>query len=329
MTRVTLADVAREVGCSAKSVSNVVRGRGGVSPETRERVLEAIERLGYIADPAGRALASGRTDRIAIVVPHLHQPYFAEVAEALIHEIDARGLASTLVLAPDQSHELRALAERHDVDGVIICPHSPLDERVRERVENARPTVQLGGDLSIFDRVQMGEREGFRLLTEHLLERGRRRFALVWHGDRARGPRGPRFDGFIDALTAADIDWDPRLIAYGSDWDRRASGYEAMTSLLASGHEFDAVMCVNDAMAIGAMRALRGAGVRVPDDVALTGFDNTAEAAHLVPALTTVGPRTPEMVRSAVRMLCERIDGFDGPSRVILAGADLVLRASS
>jgi DNA-binding LacI/PurR family transcriptional regulator len=144
----------------------------------------------------------------------------------------------------------------------------------------------------------MGEREGFKAVTRHLLDTGRRRLAVVWP-------------------------------ATASDWDRRASGLEAMTGLLASGADFDAVMGVNDAVAIGALRALRAHGVRVPDDVALTGFDDTDEAEFTVPPLTTVSPEHESMVDTAVRMLVERLSGGVTAPREFRAHAHLIPRASS
>lgn len=329
MRRVTLRDVAREAGCSAKTVSNIVLGRPGASAETRRRVLDAVERLGYVGVAAGRELVSGRTDRVSVVVPSLHQPYFAETAERVILEIERIGMTSTLVIAHDEEHERRAVLSAHDVDGVIVCPHFASDEMFA-RTPPSRPTVQLGGWPTVrFDCVIMGEYEGFRRITEHLVARGRRRIALIWPGDGSDEPGGPRFDGYRDALAAAGIEHEPSLVAYGSDWDRRASGFEAMTALLASRRQFDAALCVNDAMAVGAMRALQMRGVKVPEEVAVTGFDDTLEGAYLVPALTTASPRSDEMVRAAVRMLRERIDGFDGPPREVQTGADLVVRASS
>ena len=329
MTHPTLEDVAREAGCSAKTVSNVVLGRPGASAATRARVEEAIARLGYVADPAGRQLASGRTGRIAVVVPDLHQPYFAETAESLILEIERAGMSSTLVIAGDEESELRAVAAAQDVDGVIVCPHWLRDE-LFDSTSPSRPTVQLGSrPTRVFDRFVMGEYEGFRQLTAHLIGQGRRRIALIWTGVEGVVPEGARYEGYRDALADAGVELDPALIAFGSDWDRRASGFEAMIALLASGQRFDAVLCVNDAMAIGAMRALRMRGVRVPGDVAVTGFDDTVEGAHLVPSLTSVSPRTGEMAATAVRLLRERIDGEGGSPREVLVGADLVVRDSS
>ncbi|PWD51812.1 LacI family transcriptional regulator [Serinibacter arcticus] len=327
----TLQDVALVAEVSAKTVSNVLLGRPGASPTTRARVLEAVESVGYRVNRAGRGLASGRTGRVAIVIPMLYQPYFAEVAERLILALAEHGIDTTLRIAPDPEAERDAALglTTPDVDGVIVCPHGHLAEMLRG-VTLTRPVVQLGGlPTDAIDCVVMGEEEGAHAVATHLLEQGRRRIALVWNATSHDGPDGERFEGYLRALAEHGLTHDPLLFTTGSDWDRRMSGYEAMVALLRSGARFDAALCVNDAVAVGAMRALRSHGREVPGDVAVTGFDDTAEGEFTTPSLTSVNPRKAEMVAHAVRMLVDRLDGFDGPSRSVRTGADLVVRASS
>ena len=328
--RPTLADVAAVAGVSAKSVSNVLLGRPGVSAATRERVQAAVAEVGYAPNPAGRGLVSGRTGRIAVVVPMLYQPYFAEIAERLILALEAEGLTTTLRIAPDAAAERDAVlgGTTPDVDGVIVCPHLLVGSML-DGVELTRPVVLLGGTpIDRLDCVIMGEREGAYAAARHLLETGRRRIAVVWNTPGAE-PYGDRYAGYQRAISERGIDEDPALFATGSDWDRRVSGYEAMVGLLRSGVHFDAALCVNDAIAVGVLRALRSHGRRVPEDVAVTGFDATDEAEFTTPALTSVSPRTAEMVERAVAMLVERLGGFEGPGRHVRTGADLVVRASS
>lgn len=331
MRRPTLADVAAVAGVSAKSVSNVLLERPGVSAATRERVQAAVAQVGYVPNPAGRGLVSGRTGRIAIVVPMLYQPYFSEMAERMILALEAEGLTTTLRIAPDGTAERDAVlgATTPDVDGVIICPHEFVVSMI-EGVELTRPVVLLGGaPVEQLDCVIMGEYEGAYAATRHLLESGRRRIALLWNSPDGVLPSGDRYDGYRQAISEFGIDLDPSLFASGSDWDRRVSGYEAMVSLLRSGARFDAALCVNDAIAVGALRALRSHARNVPEDVAVTGFDATDEGEFTTPALTSVSPRKPEMVERAVAMLVERLAGYDGPGRHVRTGADLVVRESS
>ncbi|TDE89182.1 LacI family transcriptional regulator [Occultella glacieicola] len=330
MSRPTLADVAARAGVSAKTVSNVLLGRRHVAEATRARVLEAVTEVGYTVNAAGRGLASGRTGRVAVVVPMIYQPYFAEVAERLILALAEHGLTTTLRIAHDDAAERDAVLglTTPDVDGVILCPHGLSPEVLGDGIV-PRPVVQLGGGIMpSFDCVIMGETEGFRSMTEHLLATGRKRIALIGTGP-GGAPQGSRFAGYLEALTAHGIDLDERLLITGSDWDRRASGYEAVVGLLRTGVEFDAVMCFNDAMAVGALRGLRSHGLRVPQDVALTGFDDTAEVEFTSPPLSSVSPEQAQMVAATVRMLIERIDGYAGEPRVVRTGAHLVPRESS
>ncbi|GAB2609354.1 LacI family DNA-binding transcriptional regulator [Pseudactinotalea suaedae] len=331
MRRPTLDDVAALAGVSAKTVSNVLLERPHVATATRDRVLEAVETVGYRVNRAGRGLASGRSGRIAIVVPNLHQPYFAETAERLILELAARGFTSTLRIAPDAASERDAVLTRTtaDADGVIICPHYFVADFVDTALPD-RPIVQLGGaPAGVVDTVVMGEREGFEAVTRHLLDTGRRRLALVWNPFSSGEPEGSRYEGFVSAHRARGLEPDPDLMVSGSDWDRRASGYEAIAGLIRTGRTFDGVVAINDAVAVGALRALRSHGLRVPDDVALTGFDDTDQAAFTVPPLTSVSPESEDMARNAVDMLLERLNGLDAPGRTRRTGAHLVPRASS
>lgn len=331
MRRPTLADVGAVAGVSAKTVSNVLLERPGVSEATRTAVLAAVDEVGYRVNLAGRGLASGRTGTVAVVVPNLYQPYFAELAERVIVSLEAHGYTTMIRIAHDAAAEQEAALgpSTRDVDGVIVCPHFFSREAV-VRKPPLRPVVQLGSTpTGLLDCVVMGERVGSEAMTRHLLDTGRRRIAAVWNSPAGAPPGGERFDGYLAALAACDVTPDPALFVSGSDWDRRASGYEAMVGLLRSGVDFDAALCVNDAVAVGALRALRRHGRRVPEDVAVSGFDDTDEAEFTTPALSSVSPEQEEMVASAVRMLLERIDGHDGPPREVRTGAHLVLRAST
>lgn len=325
--RPTLADVAERVGVSAKTVSNVMLGRPHVSAATRTAVLSAAAEIGYEANLAGRGLASGRTGRIAVVVPNLYQPYFADMAERLIVALEREGLVTTLRLAgDDRDTEIAAVTDARDVDGIIVCPHFLTAELLAGHVLS-HPVVQVGGEPSdAYDCVIMGEYEGMYAVVEHVLSTGRRRPAVVWNSP---NPSGGRFEACLAALADSGVALDRGLLAVGSDWDRRASGYEAMIGLLRSGRPFDAVICVNDAIAVGVLRALRSNGLSVPGDVAISGFDNTDESEFTLPSLTSVSPHQEEMVAAAVSMLLSRLDGDSQPFRLVRTGAHVVIRDST
>ncbi|MFC7022971.1 LacI family DNA-binding transcriptional regulator [Promicromonospora thailandica] len=326
--RPTLEDVARLAGVSAKTVSNVMLDRPNVSAATRATVRAAADTVGYRPNHAGRGLASGRTGRIAVVVPNLFQPYFAEMAERLILALEDEGLTTTLRIAGDVHAELAAVigSSTRDADGVVICPAHFRAAALGGRALD-RPVVQVGGPATdSLDCVIMGEYAGANAVTRHLLDTGRRRLAIIWNG---LSTESGRYAGVVDALAERGIDPDPALFAVGSDWDRRESGYEAMVGLLRTGVEFDAAVCANDATAVGVVRALRSHGRRVPEDVAVTGFDNTDESEFASPPLTSVSPDPEGMASAAVRMLVDRLDGYDGPARSVRTGAELMIRRSS
>lgn len=336
MARVTLADVAAAAGVSPATASHALRaqqrteGTIRVSATTRERVLGSAQALGYIPSAAGRGLAHGGPERIGIMVPNLRQPYFAKMAESLILALEERGLSTTLRLSYDAAAEQEAVLGRstRDVAGMIVCPHFLSTELLAGHAPPF-PVVQVGGGPTEgIDCVVMGEYEGALAAARHLLDIGRRRIAYIadpWMPT----SEGPRYRAYIDAHRERGLTLDPRLAIEGADWDRRETGLEAMVGLLRSGASFDAVMCVNDAVAVGAMRATSLAGLRIPDDVAFSGFDCTDEAAFTTPPLTTVDPGVQEMAQLAVTMIGERLAGAGGPARRESAPPSLVIRAST
>lgn len=336
MARVTLADVAAAAEVSAATVSHVLRAQGRgegtirVSVATRERVISIARELGYIPSAAARGLALGGSDRIAIMVPNLRQPYFAKMAETLILALEDRGLHTTLRLSYDAAAERAAVLGHttRDVAGMVVCPRS-LSSELLDHEAPPFPVVQVGGvPMADIDCVVMGEYEGALAAARHLLDLGRRRIAYIadpWLPTSS----GPRYRGYLQAHRERGLTPDPRLAIEGADWDRRETGLEAMVGLLRTGAPFDAVMCVNDAVAVGAMRAAALAGLRIPEDVAFTGFDSTEEAAFTTPPLTSVDPGVQEMARRAVEMLAHRLTGADGPARRESAPPALVARAST
>lgn len=327
--RPTLSDVARVAGVSAKTVSNVLLARPNVSGHTRQVVQAAVAELGYQPNPAGQGLASGRAGRIAVVVPNLHQPYFAEMAEDLILSFEAAGATTTLRIAPDAAAEREAVLglSANDADAVVLCPHFFPSSYLDSTAVLRRPVVQVGGPATeVLDCVLMGEYQGSAAITQHLVDIGRRRIAVVWN---TASPRGGRYQGIVETLDQHGMQLDPALFAVGSDWDKRDSGHEATVGLLRSGATFDAVLCANDALAVGAMRALREAAVDVPGQVSVTGFDDTVESRFTSPPLTSVSPEQPAMVEAAVGMVLDRVGGYSGPPRHVMTGAHVVVRGSS
>lgn len=302
-----MRDVARVAGVSVKTVSNVVNDYPHVSARTRERVLSAIDELGYRMNFAARSLSLGRTGMITLAVPQLRLPYFAELADEVIQAAAARG-CTVLVeqTGGTREGELGVLASdrRRMTDGLLL---SPVALRAGDAPALAvdSPLVLLGErDLGPgVRRVSMSNTAAARAVTEHLLACGRRRIALIGTYDPdGVGAGYLRTRGFLAALESAGIEHDADLTGAAHPWSR-VTGAEAMREVLSRTRDIDGVFALNDALALGAMRALYDAGLRVPEDVAVAGFDDIEEGRFARPSLTTVEPGRAEIARRAVAML--------------------------
>ncbi|MBO3083135.1 LacI family DNA-binding transcriptional regulator [Cellulomonas fengjieae] len=319
---VTMRDVALLAGVSNKTVSNVVNDHPHVHPTTRARVQQAIADLGYRPNLSARGLRSGRTGVIGLAVPELRQPYFAELADAVIAAAERRHLSVIIGQAgADREHEMAVLTRGlRQTDGLLFSPeHLGTEDRgLLGDVEY--PLVLLGERIfgGPSDHVTMHNVEGARAAVEHLLGLGRRRIAVVGaHPDRRTGQLRPsdlRVQGYREALDSAGVPQERRLERAVAPWHPE-NGADAMRELLDSGLEFDGVLALNDSLGIGVLRALGKAGRRVPDDVAVIGFDNIADGRFTTPSLSSVDPGRDEIAETAVAMLVERIESGSGAPR--------------
>jgi DNA-binding LacI/PurR family transcriptional regulator len=330
---VTMRDVAREAGVSPKTVSNVMNGYPYIREETRTRVLAAIDALGYRMNISARNLKSGRTGIIALAVPELSNPYFAELADAAIAAAAEHGLTVMIeTTGADRERELTALARPrgHLVDGLLYSPLGLGPEDV-DQLSTPTPMVLLGERIfhSPVDHVMIDNVDGTKAVVRHLLDEGRRRIAVIGiRPDEGVGTAGIRYGAFADTLAEYGVPVLEELAVSGGKW-HRSSGADAMEELLATGREFDAVFALNDTLALGAIRALTAHGVRIPDDVAVAGFDNIDEASFSSPTLTTVDPNRVHIARTAVDLLVRRMSGDDSAHEEIVAPYELHTRGST
>ena len=307
----TLHDVARIAGVSIKTVSNVINDYPHIRPATRAKVEQAIAELGYTPNLTARNLRSGRTGAIALAVPDLALSYFAELAAEVIAEAERAGVVVLVEqTGGDRDRELDLLSSPRLklTDGVIFSALGMGQEDV-ERLAVPYPLVLLGERIfdGPADHVTMQNVEAARAATEYLLASGRRRIAVVGaHEGEVIGSAGLRLRGYREALEAARIPYDDDIVAYTTLW-HRANGARAMHELLDRGVEFDAVFGLNDTLALGAMRTMQEAGIHVPDDVSVVGWDDLDEAQFSIPSLTTVDPGRPWIARTAVQTLLTRI----------------------
>lgn len=319
MAGVRLRDVAELAGVSIRTVSNVVNGYVPVSDEKRARVEAAVAELGYRPNVVARNLRQGRSGLIALVVPELDVPYFAELARAVVTEARSRGY--TVVVdqtdgEPDRERELIMRGGGAELfDGVILSPLALSGEDIAGRDSDV-PLVLLGervaatDDLVVIDNVAAA-----REATEHLIGLGRTRIAAIGDQPYETGETAQlRTRGYREALAAAGLPVDESLVVSIPRF-HFSDGARAMAQLLdhADGPP-DAVFCFNDLVAIGALRTLLSRGVRVPQDVAVVGFDDIEASSYTTPSLTTVAPDKAVIGRIAVERLIARLHGETAPT---------------
>lgn len=333
----TLRDVAALAGVSVKTVSNVVNGYAFVRADTRDRVNAAIDQLGYQPNLAARNLRAGRTGVIGLAVPELKFSYFAELADAVLEAARRRGYVVLIEqTGGDRVTELELLRGSRVtmMDGLLFSPLGLSHDDV-DVLKVDYPLVLLGERIfnGPTDHVTMENVEGAATAVRHLLSTGRRRVAVLGaHEGEEVGSAALRLQGYRAALAEAGVDFDPSLVVYRQGW-HRTDGAEAMRELLPRRERFDAVFALNDELALGALRTLFHAGVQVPEEVAVVGFDNVTESQFAMPSLTTIDPNRVQIADTAVDALLERIAERDAKDpvapRVFTVPARLVARESA
>ncbi|MET9147773.1 LacI family DNA-binding transcriptional regulator [Streptomyces sp. NPDC004042] len=339
--RPTLEEVAARAGVGRGTVSRVINGSPRVSDATRAAVEAAVAELGYVPNTAARALAANRTDAIALVVPEpetrfFAEPYFSDMLRGVGAELSDTEMQLLLIFAGGD-RERRRLAQylaAHRVDGVLLVSvHA--DDPLPDLVAQLGIPAVISGPRSAAEALTSVDSDnygGARSAVEHLLSRGRRRIAhITGHMDVYGAQR--RVDGYRDALADAGLTEDEHLIEQGDFTEE--GGHRAMTRLLEREPALDAVFAGSDVTAAGARQVLRASGRRIPDDVALVGYDDSAIARHMDPPLTSVRQPIEEMGRAMIDLLLTEIADRRPPEsaaperRHAVLATELVVRTSS
>ncbi|WP_447925321.1 LacI family DNA-binding transcriptional regulator [Georgenia muralis] len=311
MARVRLQDVAERAGVSIKTVSNVVNGKGAITAATRARVEQVLGELQYRPNVAARHLRRGHSGMIAVALPEITQPYFAEIASELVRAAKARHLTVLLNQTDGRAENERAISDGIDMplmDGLIMSALALGPEDLRHRLDSS-PLVLLGEHVpdSPYPHVAIDNHAAARTATRHLAEIGRRRIAAIG-AKRATGDATPaetaqlRLEGYREGLADAGLPWRDELVVAVADF-HRADGAAAMHRLLELPEPPDAVFCFNDLLALGALRALRDRGLSAPDDVAVIGIDDIEEGRFSTPSLSTIAPDKRWIAETAVDLL--------------------------
>lgn len=329
-----MKDVAALAGVSAKTVSNVLTGTAVVRPETQLRVETAMRELDFVPNLSARGLRNGRSGVIAVALPDLATAFSGEMLHHLVDAAHDRGFAVQIeetASAPERERDLISRARAHLVDGLVLNPIR-LEDSVIDRDERLPPIVLIGEvEQHVTDRVLVDSRGGARDAVAHLVERGARRIAAIGGDERAEWATATsrlRLSGMREALAAAGLERDPALEVNVLPWNMEA-GATGIRTLLDRGVEFDAVLCFTDSIAVGALHALAAAGIRVPDDVLLCGFDDVELARYTTPELTTVSFDRREFARATIALLEERMNARSAPVRAVAVAHRVIARGST
>jgi LacI family transcriptional regulator len=333
-TNVTISDVATDAGVSPTTVSRVLNGGYPVAKPTRLQVEKVVRELGYIRNAHAQALRGTSTGVVGVIIHDVADPYFSEIV-AGIQEVAAahQRLVVLCNSLRDPASELRyvQMLRGQRVDAIILTGGAIEDAAYLRAIrQDASALKQQGARMVICGRyssvttptVVPDNRRGGELLTKHLIEKGHRRIVEVM-GPPNFSTTEERSTGHRDALAEAGVERDPLLAIHGRF--TRESGYEATRAMLASGATFTAVYAANDLMAVGALAALREAGLRVPEDVSLVGFDDIPTVRDMMPRLTTIRVPMREMGRRSMEIA---IGAGDRQPRVVVLPVELVERES-
>jgi DNA-binding LacI/PurR family transcriptional regulator len=329
----TLRDVAERANVSIRTVSNVVSGYEHVSERMRERVLAVIAELDYRPNLVARTLRTGRTGVLALVVPEIDVPYFSELARDVINaaaEFGYRVMIDQTGHDHDRERELLTGADRTMLfDGILFSPLVTRAELLEMNGRTSMPLVLLGEhDFDgHYDHVAIDNLQAARDATQHLIDIGRTRIAAIGaQPDEAYATPQQRTAGFEAALRDAGL--SPFAVEAAAHY-RRADGYEAARSLLARSPRPDAIFCYSDLLAMGALRAVFDAGLRVPEDVAIIGIDDIEEGRYSRPSLSSVSLDTPFIAREAIARIAARIEDPNAPAAEVVAPHAVLVREST
>lgn len=330
MSRATIEEVAAAAGVSRSTVSRVMNGSSAVSPEALESVNWAIAELNYAPNRAARSLASRQTHAIALVVPEdttrfFGDPFFAAIVAGITGALGASDyLLNLLIASDDPGDKVSAFMRNGGVDGALIVSHHTSDAFI-ERIADSVPVVYGGRPVTRRDGdyvVDVDNVAAARVATRHLVDTGRTRIAMI-SGPMTMVASNDRRQGYRDALADAGL---TPFAEEAGDYTE-ASGAEAVSRILAAGRP-DAIFVASDLMARGAMTALRSAGIRVPDDTAIVGFDDSSVALTTDPPLTTIRQPMYAQGEAMAGVLLARLAGA-APEPTTILPTELVVRASA
>lgn len=333
---VTIKDIARLANVSVTTVSRVINNKSeGVSAETRQKILQLVEELGYKPNAIARGLVTKKTKTIGLIVPDISNPFFPDIARGVEDGAHIYGYNVFLCNTDDDLEKeieyINALNEKY-VDGIIFTGTGSISSsnfrHIMELIKSGIPVVMMDRriDSDEIYGVFVDNFEGGYLAARHLVELGHRKIACITGPLKVKNAR-ERLEGYKKALSESGIEIDERLI-YEGDY-KMAGGMVGMEKLLKENEEITAVFTCNDLMAYGAYKTIRSLGRRIPDDISVVGFDDIQLSQIVEPSLTTVKQPSYDMGLAAARMLIKLVEGKKVKERVMVFKPQLVVRRST
>lgn len=330
MARITIEDVAHRAGVSPTTVSHVFSGQRPVSESTQAQVRKAAEELGYRANAIAKSLRTQRTSTVMIVMPDLTNPFYPVFARGVQDTLRTANYHTLICNTDSHEEEERAFlgdALARQLDGVVFAGFWVQPEELLELCEAGMAVVNLGPGIGPVDSVLSGDQVASAEITSYLLRTYGPHVALI-DGDRRAAASQSRSAGFTDALHAIGLTAPADY--FQSEEFTREGGQRAMARLLDLPGPPRAVLCANDLIALGALDVARQRELKVPDEVAIAGYDDIEAASLIVPPLTTVRNRSYELGAACGELVLSRMTGeFSGDSRTVLVQAEMVVRGTA
>jgi LacI family transcriptional regulator len=332
-SRVTMADVAGLAGVTKTTVSRVLNNKGEISNETREKVLKAVEHLGYRRSRIARSLATDRTFLLGLIVPSIANEFFTEVVRGAEDTAWKNHYQIFLCNTEDDWDREEAMflfLEDIQADGIVVCAPRLPEDRLLPLIEQFHNVVVVNGQgIAWRERagaIETDDAEGTKQAVDHLCSSGRRRLTYLGGPPDARVST-ERYRAFLDALHVIGLIPmpDERVTCHPANLE---GGYTCFKQLIGAYPHIDGVVCFNDLVAVGAIRACAELGIRVPDDIAIVGFDDIQLASLIQPSLTTLQIPKQDIGMQAVTMLLERINGKRDQEPVLIK-QKLIVRESA
>ena len=337
----SIKSVAEQAGVSIATVSRVLNGTKYVSPDIRDKVLTVVEELNYKPSMPARNLRRQQTQSIGVLVPHLNDLYFSNLAFAIEKQLSSIGYSPLFASTESETLKEAICVDnliQHRVEGAIIVPSLP----VSGSVENMRRLIEAGIAVVLVDRgipslkvnqVISNNFQGGYDGARHLIELGHKHIGMLDAGTDALlpkfGPGSERIAGVRKAMMDAGLEFDGRNCIFSDEQNQSAAGYQGAFTLLRQSPEITAIFALTDACAVGALRAVYELGLNIPRDLSVIGFDDIPLASHAIPRLTTLAQPPEKIGAAAIELLLGEINHTNEHAQTVTVGTQLIVREST